>query len=73
MMTELDPMGYDEDKKKMLSGGLQIPSFFWIYPEYCHMFDTTQIIAKSKTPALRHVEYDCEKGPLCGFHKTAHV
>jgi len=72
MMTELDPLGYDEDKKTMKSGGMQIPSFFWIERRYCEMFDTTQIIKKSKTPALKHIEYSCED-PVCSFHKTAHI
>jgi len=72
MITELDPMGYDEDKKKMKSGGLQIPSFFWIDKVFCDMFDTTQIIAKSRTAPLKHLEYSCED-PLCTFHKVAHV
>jgi len=72
IMTELDPQGYDEDKKKMLSGGLQIPSFFWIEKRYCEMFDTTQVINRSKVPPLKHVEYTCED-PVCNFHKTTHV
>jgi len=75
MVTELDPMGYDEDKKKMKSGGLQIPSFFWIYRQYCEMFDTTQIIKKSKLPPLRHMEQICED-PTCRLHhvpKITHV
>lgn len=72
MVTELDPMGYDEDKKKMKSGGIQIPSFFWIERRYCEMYDTTQIIKKSKPPPLKHVEYTCED-PNCHFHKISHV
>lgn len=72
MMTELDPRGYNEDKKKFAGTGLQIPQFFWIERRYCEMFDTTQIIKKSRTPPLKHVEYECED-PLCRFHKIAHI
>jgi len=72
MMTELDPQGYDEDKKKFATDGLQIPHFFFIYKEYCDMFDTSQIIKKSKTPPLKHMDYTCEL-PNCTFHKITHV
>jgi len=72
MMTELDPQGYDEDKKKMLSGGLQIPSFFFIEKRYCDMFDTTQVINRSKIPPKKHVEYSCEDSD-CTYHQVAHI
>jgi len=72
MMTELDPQGYNEDKKKFAGSMFQIPSFFWIEKLYCDMFDTSQIIKKSKTPPLKHVDYTCED-PSCSFHKIAHV
>lgn len=72
MVTELDPQGYDEEKKKMKDGGLQVPSFFMIQKEFCEMFDTTQIIEKSKTTPYKHIEKQCEL-ENCEYHKTLHV
>lgn len=73
MTRELDPNAYDEDKKKF-TGGI-MPSFFYIRRQYCEMFDTTQIIARSKPEALKHVERFClDKN--CAYHvrpKIAHV
>jgi len=72
MMRELDPQGYDEDKKKFSGSIIQIPSFFWIERRYCEIFDTGQFIKKSRIPPLRHMEYTCENSN-CQFHKIAHV
>jgi len=81
MKRELDPVGYDETKKKFNSDSW-IPSFFFIRAEYCRIFDTTKRIAKSKPPPYKHVERHCED-PNCKFemfvtreghrHKISHL
>jgi len=71
MTRELDPQGYDEDKKKF-SGGFAIPGFFFIEKGYCELFDTSQKILRSKPPAMKHIERTCEL-ENCMFHKTIHV
>lgn len=65
----LDPRGYEEDKKRSLSG---IPSFFTIQKKYCEIFDTTQKIVKSKPPPLIHIERECGY-PNCNYHKITHI
>jgi len=71
---ELDPLGYDEDKKTFNStvGGI-IPIPFFLRRQYCELFDTTQIIKKSKPMPYKHVEKICENYPNCLFHKTTHA
>jgi len=59
LKRELDPQGYDEDKKKFASGGL-IPWGFFIRKEYCEIFDTTQFIQRSKPLPYKHIERECE-------------
>lgn len=71
MMSELDPSGYKEDKKKFASAAI-FPSFFLIERKYCEIFDTGQKIVRSALPKLQHLEYFCER-VNCPFHKTAHV
>lgn len=71
MTRSLDPQGYDEDKKKF-SGALALPGVFFIEKESCAIFDTSQKILRSKPPAMKHIERDCEDAN-CGFHKTIHV
>jgi len=67
MMRELDPVGYDEAKKRFSSETF-LPSFFTIKAEHCSIFDTTKRIAKSKPPPYKHVERHCED-PNCKFDK----
>jgi len=71
MTRNLDPQGYDEDKKKF-AGSFSMPGFFLIEKEYCDIFDTTQKILRSKPPALKHIERTCEN-EKCGYHKTTHI
>jgi len=66
MAIDLDPNGYDEDKKKF-AGGNFIPSFFFIRKEVCDIFDTTQKIRRSKLPAYKHEERWCED-PNCPLY-----
>jgi len=72
MLTELNPQGYEEDKKETKTSWLQIPQFFFIERKYCEIFDTTQKIKRSKYPLLRHEERFCED-PNCTFHKIVHI
>jgi len=69
-MRKLDPAGYDEDKKEF-SGGI-IPSFFFLRRSVCEIFDTSQKIARSQPPKLRHIDRYCERD-ACSFHKIQHV
>jgi len=71
MVSQLDPQGYYEDKKKFVSGGI-IPAFFTIQKKYCDIFDTTQKIQKGVLPPYQHMERFCSL-PNCEFHKTIHA
>lgn len=80
MMRELDPVGYDEQKKQFAASGM--PSVFFIRREICEIFDTTKRIAKTKPPPYKHVMRPCAE-PGCKFklyenfggvtHKISHV
>jgi len=75
LVRELDPQGYDEDKKKFANGSA-IPSFFTIRRQDCEIFDTTQKIIRSLPTPLRHEERFCERhndAVPCSFHKIIHV
>lgn len=74
MVRELDPAGYDEDKKKFASGGT-LPGFFFIRKEFCEIFDTTQLIKRSKPQLLKHVERFCETVGCRHYHapQVSHV
>lgn len=71
MLSELDPQGYDEDKKKF-KGFTLIPDFFFITRESCEIFDTGQKIERSLPPPFKHIERFCED-PTCHVHKHAKV
>jgi len=81
MIRELDPVGYDEQKRAFNNSGI-MPSWFFIRKEYCEIFDTTKRIAKSLPPPYKHVERRCVD-PNCKFemfitrdghkHKISHV
>jgi len=70
---ELNPLSYNEDKKEFAAsiGGI-IPTPFFLRREYCELFDTTQIINRSKPLPYRHVERHCEHSN-CNFEKISHV
>jgi len=80
MTRELDPVGYDE-QKKAFNNAEMLPHFFFIRREICEIFDTTKRIAKSKPPPFKHVVRPCADG--CNFelyqtiggvkHKIVHV
>jgi len=71
---ELNPLAYDEDKKEFATGlGGIIPIPFFLRRQYCELFDTTQIIKRSKPMPYKHVEKICENHPDCLFHKISHV
>jgi len=80
-MREMNPVGYDEQKKAFNTQGV-IPSFFFIRKEYCEIFDTTKRVATSKPPPYKHVVRACAD-PNCRFemyemhdgrkHKISHV
>lgn len=63
LVKNIDPNGYEEDKKKFAGG---LPSFFFIQKKYCEIFDTTQKIDKAKLPPLKHDERYCEHHPDSG-------
>lgn len=63
MQLELDPTGYDENKKKFVNGTF-FPTFFFIRKEICDIFDTTQKIRRSTLPPYKHEERYCEN-PNC--------
>jgi len=70
-VRQLDPNGYNEDKKKFDSSSI-LPSLLIIQKKYCEIFDTTQKIKRSKYPLLRHEDRYCEL-PNCTFHKVVHI
>jgi len=71
MMSELDPQGYDEKKKRFVSSGIfSLPKFFFIRRQACDLFDTKFFIKRSKPLALKHLERRC---PDCGLIKVSHV
>jgi len=75
---DIDPRAYKEDDKKYDSTSI-VPSFFFIRPRYCAIFDTTQEIRRGRFPALRHEERKCEHhrdiggDASCNFCKIFHV
>lgn len=75
MGQELDPNGYDEDKKKFAGGSWWPSTLFFIRKEACEIFDTTQKIVKSAPMPLKHSELFCELGDKCTahFHKIVHT
>lgn len=72
LVFELDPDGYDEDKKKFAGSGMMIPSIMFIERKYCEMFDTTYRLLKSNPPPYRHIERECEN-EKCDFHRVIHA
>jgi len=77
LARELDPQGYDEDKKGF--NGSFIPHPFMIRRKDCDVFDTTQKIGRSEYPAMRHEVRFCQKHPhfggdgSCTFCKIVHI
>jgi len=81
MMRELDPVGYDEQKRKF-NNATVMPEFFFIRKEITTMFDTQKRIAKSAPPPYKHIERRCSESG-CNFelykvvnghkHKISHV
>jgi len=80
-MKQMDPVGYDEQKKAFNNISV-IPSVFFIRKQYCEIFDTTKRIAKSKPVPYKHIIRPCAD-PSCSFklyekvggitHKVTHV
>jgi len=74
---ELDPQGYDEDKKGF--NGSFIPHPFFIRRKDCEIFDTSPKIGRSEYPALRHEVRMCQKHErmggdgTCSFCKIVHI
>lgn len=58
LLKNLDPNGYEEDKKQFNSKSV-LPSFFFIEEKYCKIFDTTQKIEKAELPPFQHDERYC--------------
>jgi len=76
-IRELDPAGYDEDKKAF--NGSFIPALFFIRRKDCEIFDTTQKIGRSEYPAMRHEVRRCQHHESaggdgsCTFCKVVHI
>lgn len=71
MIKKINPQGYDEETSKFKSLDL-IPSFFIIEKEDCEMFNTSQIIKKSKPLKYKHeVKYCSEL--TCNFKRELHT
>lgn len=68
-MRQLDPVAYNEDKKKFAANSI-LPSIFFIQRKYCEIFNTTQKIKRSQPAPLIHEERRCGH---CGLLKTYHV
>lgn len=72
MTRELDPQGYDENKKTPITAGALSMKFFTIRKSDCEIFDTKQKIKKSLPLAMKHIERECED-PNCTYHKVVHI
>lgn len=70
-IRELNPREYNEDKKSFDKTQV-MPGFFILERKFCEIFDTTQKIARSSPPALKHEERFCERDS-CSFRKLIHV
>jgi len=57
MMRQLDPKGYDEQKKKFASSGF--PQFFFLQKKICEVFDTNKRVPKGVFPPYKHIERRC--------------
>jgi len=77
LARELDPQGYDEDKKAFNGSFIPIP--FLIRRKDCEIFDTKQKIGRSEYPALRHEVRRCQHHEAsggdgsCTFCKVVHI
>jgi len=77
LARELDPQGYDEDKKGFNGSFIPIP--FLIRKSDCEIFDTTQKIGRSEYPAMRHEARYCQHHEKmggdgqCRFCKIVHI
>jgi len=77
LARELDPQGYDEDKKGF--NGSFVPAPFLIRKKDCEIFDTGQKIGRSEYPAMRHEDRYCQRHEKmggdgsCRFCKTVHI
>jgi len=69
VMRELDPKGYDEDKKKFASE-FSLPQFYTIRRSTCEIFDTTQKILRSELSPFKHIPRHCA---TCSFSKIIHA
>jgi hypothetical protein len=68
MMRDLDPRNYSEADNEFHTAS-PIPKFFAIRRHDCEIFDTRQLIKKSKSQPFVHEERVC---PVCGFIKVSH-
>lgn len=68
MMRDLDPRAYSETDNEFKTAS-PIPKFFLIRRHDCELFDTGQLIRRSKMQPLLHEERMC---PDCGFEKISH-
>lgn len=71
IVSTLDPVRYDEEKSKFLSGG-GFPRFMFITRAGTELFDTRAEVKLSGALPLKHLEKACEL-PGCTFHKVVHV
>jgi len=68
MMRDLDPRNYSETDNEFKTTSW-IPKFFFIRRHDCKIFDTKQMIRRSRLQPLLHEERLC---PECGFEKISH-
>jgi hypothetical protein len=68
MMRDLDPRSYSETDNEFKTASF-IPKFFVIRRHDCELFDTSQLIRRSRMQPLLHEERRC---PDCGFEKISH-
>jgi len=64
---QMDPVGYDEQKKAFNNIGW-LPWPFFIRREICTVFDTNKRIPKSAPPPYKHIERRCSL-PDCNLEK----
>jgi hypothetical protein len=71
VMSELDPLHFDEENDKFNRINTW-PKIYFINRQDCEIFDTKQEILKSKPLTYKHIERYCQD-PKCTYKHTEHI
>jgi hypothetical protein len=70
LVWELDPRSYKSTEADMAVAWI-FPTIFFIHKHDCELFDTTQLIKKSRPQPFKHIERICENND-CGYTHIFH-